>query len=288
MLEDGFCGTCGQKAASVRDHWDEHPSDWVGGVCDRGIVHAGNEDAMALASTVDRSLGVLVVCDGVTSAPDSDKAALAAARAACAHIVSAGVPQANGAAGVIDLASEILVQAAEQANAAAVGVAHTLGNPPEPPACTFVAAIVTAGVVTVAWSGDSRAYWLPDAGDPRQLTVDHSLGSEMIAGGMSRDDAEADPTSHTITRWLGADSVQPAPDVSSLMLDGPGWLLVCSDGLWNYASAAADVAGLVRGFVAGGSTTPVALAADLVDWANGQGGHDNITAALARCAPSLP
>jgi serine/threonine protein phosphatase PrpC len=34
-------------------------------------------------------------------------------------------------------------------------------------------------------------------------------------------------------------------------------------------------------------SNPVPLAEALVDWANAAGGHDNITAALARCDPSL-
>ena len=89
VLDDGFCGTCGQRALSERDHWSEHPAPWLGGVCDKGIVHARNEDAMALAATPDGHLGILVVCDGVTTAPDSDRAALAAARAACAHLLAA-------------------------------------------------------------------------------------------------------------------------------------------------------------------------------------------------------
>ena len=36
ILDDGFCGTCGQKARSPRDHWTEQPAPWVGGVCDKG------------------------------------------------------------------------------------------------------------------------------------------------------------------------------------------------------------------------------------------------------------
>jgi serine/threonine protein phosphatase PrpC len=196
------------------------------------------------------------------------------------------------AAAVIDQRSDALVAATAEGNGAAVGVAHALGNPAEPPSCTFVAALLGQlpagqGMVTVAWCGDSRAYWLPDSGGGMQLTTDHSLGTEMIRAGSSQRDAEADPTSHTITRWLGADSVDPTPEVVSHVLDAPGWVLVCSDGLWNYASTPQALTALIDAFVAAGHTTPVALAGALVDWANAQGGHDNITAALARIDPSL-
>ena len=292
VLDDGFCGTCGQRALSERDHWSEHPAPWLGGLCDKGIVHARNEDAMALAATPDGHLGILVVCDGVTTAPNSDRAALAAARAACAHLLAAspGAAPDEPEAGVIDRSSTAVADAAAQANAAAVGVARTLGNPKEPPSCTFVAAVVAGDVLTVAWCGDSRAYWLPDDAAGEQLTVDHSLGTEMVASGMSRGEAEADPTSHTITRWLGADSYDPRPEVVSRHLDGAGWVLVCTDGLWNYASTPEALAELVAAALGDAATAPddpLVVADHLVAWANEQGGHDNITAALARYDPSV-
>ena len=61
----------------------------------------------------------------------------------------------------------------------------------------------------------------------------------------------------------------------------PGWLLVCSDGLWNYCSDAESIRDLVSAS-GGGAGEPMAIAEALVTWANEQGGHDNITAALAR------
>ena len=287
VLDDGFCSQCGKKAPSPRDHWQESPVDWVGGVCDKGIVHARNEDAMALAGLPDRSLAVLVVCDGVTSAPDSDRASLAAARAACAALVGTPPPTGDAVAARVSVWSAALNRACADGNAAAIGVARSLGNPSEPPSCTFVAAVLHRDVVTVGWCGDSRAYWLPDEGEAVQLMVDHSLGTELIAGGMSREDAERDSTFHTITSWLGADSVDATPDLNSHQLPSAGWLLVCSDGLWNYASPAAALQALVREQVAQGNRAPTKIAAALVAWANAQGGHDNITAALARYEPSL-
>jgi serine/threonine protein phosphatase PrpC len=78
-----------------------------------------------------------------------------------------------------------------------------------------------------------------------------------------------------------------SPEFTSQSIDGPGWLLVCSDGLWNYASAVAEMVTLMKDLSASAGTDPVPLAGALVDWANAAGGHDNITAALARCDPSL-
>lgn len=262
---------------------------WVGGVCDKGIVHAGNEDAMALAATSDGRLVILVVCDGVTSAPQSDRAALAASRAACELLTSVPAPSSadTSTAAAVSYWTDALQRAADVANDAAVGVAHTLGDPVEPPSCTFVAAVMSGALITTAWCGDSRSYWLPDTGEARQLSVDHSLGTEMLAAGKTRAEAEADSTFHTITRWLGADSFDHRPEFASQSIDGPGWLLVCSDGLWNYASVIDEMVTVFNGLLATVGTDPVPLASALVDWANAAGGHDNITAALARCDPSL-
>ncbi len=287
VADDGFCSLCGKKAPSPRDHWQETPADWVGGVSDKGIAHSRNEDAMALSASVDRSLAVLVVCDGVTSAPDSDRAALAAARVACTTLSGSSLPASTGVAGTVSHWSDALTRACRDANAATVGVSRSLGSPAEPPSCTFVAAVLSGDVVTFGWCGDSRAYWLPDVGDGVQLTLDHSLGTELIKGGMSVAEAEKDSTFHTITSWLGADSVDSTPELASLQLHEAGWLLVCSDGLWNYASPADALQLLIREQVTGGHSVPVEIADALVRFANECGGHDNITAALARYDPSL-
>ena len=230
--------------------WTETPAPWVGAVCDKGIRHARNEDALATAATASATepgaYAVLVVCDGVTSAPDSDQASLAAATEACDHLVGAaraavrhgGAPVTNAAA--VEASVRALSAAGRVAQVAVLGVTERLaqaapgGVLSEPPSCTFVAAVLTGRRLAVGWCGDSRAYWLGDDGDERQLSTDHSLASELIAGGMSRVEAEQDPTAHTITRWLGADSANSSPDTVtldwayynpvSLVLKQEGWL----------------------------------------------------------------
>ncbi|HET8981922.1 MAG TPA: zinc ribbon domain-containing protein, partial [Pedococcus sp.] len=83
VADDGYCTQCGARAASPRDHFTEQPAPWVAAVCDRGVRHRRNEDAVALqAGPEPGSHAVLVVCDGVSSSTDSDVASLAAARAA--------------------------------------------------------------------------------------------------------------------------------------------------------------------------------------------------------------
>jgi serine/threonine protein phosphatase PrpC len=128
-----------------------------------------------------------------------------------------------------------------------------------PPACTYVSAVVGADV-TVAWLGDSRAYWLDERGTARALT---------------RDDAAEG--SHAIEAWLGADSGAPEPHLIRFTPDGPGVVLVCSDGLWNYVEKAAELAAIA---LPEALANPFGAAERLVRRALDDGGHDNITAVL--------
>ncbi|MGZ4604267.1 MAG: protein phosphatase 2C domain-containing protein [Kineosporiaceae bacterium] len=290
IAADGYCEQCGTPAVRPRDHWIDQPVPWVAAVCDRGVRHARNEDAVAVAAEpAPGSFAALVVCDGVSSAPDSDLASLAAARAA--RDLLAGpepaftlhAPDADRAAPIADA----LLAAGAAAHEAASEIARRVagqgrGNPPS---TTFVAGVVAAHRLVVGWVGDSRAYWLPDAGEPRQLSTDDSWAAEAIALGVSREEAENGPNAHAITRWLGADAPDPRPHVLDTVLDPPGWVLLCSDGLWNYCSEAGEMAELVTRTAAAHGAGPVpvgVLATDLVGWAVEQGGADNISVALAR------
>ena len=52
---------------------------------------------------------------------------------------------------------------------------------PAPPSCTFTGAIVVGDTAYVGNVGDSRIYWLPDAGPgARQLSRDDSVAMALI------------------------------------------------------------------------------------------------------------
>ena len=132
--------------------------------------------------------------------------------------------------------------------------------------------------ITVGNVGDSRAYWLPDPPEPaQQLTVDDSVAQELITAGAAADSEAVQRGAHTLTRWLGADSdAKPWSEssVHTITPAGRGWLLMCSDGLWNYLPDAADIAQLCTGLDA------AAAARRLVEFALDAGGQDNITVAI--------
>jgi serine/threonine protein phosphatase PrpC len=142
-----------------------------------------------------------------------------------------------------------------------------------------------AGLVTVCWLGDSRAYWLAADGS-RRLTADDSLAQEMVDSGvLGEAEAMASPQAHVITRWLGADIAEPQPHVSRFAPPGRGVLLICSDGLWNYLPEADDLAALA---LPGALTDPVGSAGTLLKFALDAGGMDNITVVLVPIPLTLP
>ena len=286
IAQDGYCLECGEREVSARDRFGERPARWLAGVSDLGLVHRRNEDALSLAVAMGggaavTGTGVLVVCDGVTTAPDSDVASLAAAQAASGTMVraiTAGDPRAPRQ-GLLSAA----IRAGHAAAAQAV-IDTTSPDLPEEdaPSCTFVACAVEPGTIVAGWVGDSRAYWFPDGGTPVKLSSDHSWAAELVAEGMSEEEAMATPNAHAITRWVGRDAPGDGPELAALHPTVGGLVLVCSDGLWNYCPEPQALAELVEEKRASAGAGLEALAVSLVDWARAQGGRDNISVALAR------
>ncbi len=259
----------------------------VAGVSDRGLRHSRNEDAMhfAVADTDAGPVAVAIVCDGVSSAPRPDEASWAA--------VNAGITLlAEGAERGDD------PEAASLAAVKAAGRALTeLAGPDGAPASTYVSAIVSQRQITVCWLGDSRAYWLAAnaaapagphdtidiTGGSRRVTRDDSLAEEIVAAGLATmDEAMASPQAHVITRWLGADLPDPQAHVEQFTPTGPGVLLLCSDGLWNYRPEAAELAAMA---MPAALTRPLDAAADLAKFALDSGGLDNITVVIIPFPP---
>jgi serine/threonine protein phosphatase PrpC/RNA polymerase subunit RPABC4/transcription elongation factor Spt4 len=282
--DDGWCTVCGARASNGRDHTTQQPSPSVAGVCDRGLQHPRNEDAMALAALETHA--VLVVCDGVSSATDSDAAALAASRSACDLLAAAAAPSTSSPAARIGHWAAAIEAAGGAANDAVVAGSAAVGTVENPPSCTLAIAVVDGDLLTAGWIGDSRVYWLGDDGAAEQLSVDDSWATEQVAAGVPVKVAEADVKAHAITRWLGVDAPAGPASTAATAVRSPGWALVCSDGLWNYCSGASELAALLREHDERAAGDPLTLATSLVDWANEQGGHDNITVALARVTPT--
>jgi serine/threonine protein phosphatase PrpC/DNA-directed RNA polymerase subunit RPC12/RpoP len=275
LTPDGYCEQCGYKAPVARDHIEIDLGS-LAGITDRGKRHGRNEDAMALAVTQTPAgpVALAVVCDGVSTSHRPDDASLAAAEEAL-RVLMAEVRAGSSGVGALT--------AATVAAQAAVGdIAPESANAP---ATTIVCAHVTADSVTIGWVGDSRAYWLPaDDFGARLLTQDDSVGAALAAVGvLTEAEAIGSSQGHVLTRWLGADAEHDEPNCTSFEPPGPGAVLLCSDGLWNYEPTATGLAELAT------PHAPAHLAeaaARLVEFALDRGGEDNITAVLASFPPS--
>ncbi|WP_237536579.1 protein phosphatase 2C domain-containing protein [Streptomyces sp. SID5785] len=277
---DGYCENCGHAQPRERDHMEQELGA-VAAVSDRGLRHHRNEDAFAVSSAAlpDGSPAVVaVVCDGVSSATRPDDASLAATRAAN-EALHDSLPRGTHPQQAMH---EAIVTAADAVNALAQEPATAREHQPHQnaPACTFVGSVVTKELLVVGWIGDSRAYWVPDdrTAPPARLTEDDSWAAQMVAAGlMSEAEAYADERAHAITGWLGADAYELEPHTASFKPDRPGVIVVCTDGLWNYAESAADMA---RAVPADASVRPLHAAQVLVGHALDGGGHDNVTVAV--------
>ncbi|MEU2268529.1 PP2C family serine/threonine-protein phosphatase, partial [Streptomyces olindensis] len=285
--DDGYCENCGHAQPRERDHMEQE-SGPVAAVSDRGLRHHRNEDAFAIGTTAlpDGSpASVAIVCDGVSSATRPDDASAAAARAASETLLAAlprGVHPQQAMHDAIVAASRAVNSLAEEPATAREHAPHQ-----NAPACTIVGSVVTSGLLIVGWVGDSRAYWVPvdRSAPPARLTEDDSWAAQMVAAGlMNEAEAYADERAHAITGWLGADAYELEPHTAAFKPDRPGVVVVCTDGLWNYAEAAEEMARVVP---LDAATHPLHSARVLVGHALDGGGHDNVTVALVPF-PAVP
>lgn len=271
-VADGYCEKCGFLQPTGRDHVEVRTGRAFG-VSDRGLRHKRNEDAMAIRVIEDdapRAAGtvVAVVCDGVSSSPRSDEASRVTAETGATVLAEqmrqgADPREATGAA---------MTRAAQ-------AVAAIADSPSSAPACTFVSAVVdpATGAVTVGWVGDSRAYWIsggPASSASALLTRDDSWSEAMVQmGALSREEAMRSANAHALIAWMGADSGEIDAHISTVTPSGPGAVLLCSDGLWNYYPRAQDLTEAVPG----AATAPMEGARTYVSLALRAGGKDNVT-----------
>lgn len=274
---EGFCADCGRAQPSGRDRM-ESDLGMVVGVSDKGRRRARNEDSMAYGTVLGADAPptvVAVVCDGVATSDRADSASQRAVDEAVSVLLDAVLENGDPA------------EATKAAVARAIEVVSELADPEVPgtaPSCTYVSAVVTPEKVTVGSVGDSRVYWIaaPDGGamPSAVLTADDTVAAELIAEGMSEEDANAVHQAHALSKWIGADAGDIEPRVVTVEPGGPGHVLLCSDGLWNYVP---DAAALAEAMPAEGGMTAVVgltkLALDL-------GGHDNITTVLVPFPPT--
>ncbi len=121
--------------------------------------------------------------------------------------------------------------------------------------------------------GDSRTYMVR-AGQLYQLTTDHSLVGQLVAGGLIQpDDVYTHPQRSQIFRSLG-DKLNVQIDILKQDLHPGDILLSCSDGLWE----------MVRNpqieSILNNAPNPQTACTQLLEAANMNGGEDNVSAVV--------
>jgi protein phosphatase len=243
---------------------------------DAGVVRKFNEDSIF----VDEGLGLAVLADGMGGYMAGDVASAMATSAVMQVIKTAYDNDDAGELAGDASRSPLAKRAVEKANQAILKLAAK--NPQyQEMGTTVVMALFHDDRVTIASVGDSRLYRLR-YDRLQQLTVDHSLlQDEVEAGVIDAEEAKISHNRNLVTRALGkADSVEIDLRDEDVL---PGDIyLLCSDGLNDMVEDADIELALVE------LKANLPLAAKLlVQMANDNGGHDNVSVILAQlqCQP---
>lgn len=229
----------------------------VAGDTNVGKVRTTNEDSMI----VDPPLGLYVVLDGMGGANAGDIASQTA-RDAISEFVGARRTAMDPRA---------LLETAIQHACATVWNSAQADRERHGMGTTVVACLVVdTKRAIVAHVGDSRCYLLR-GGRLQSLTRDHTIVEELVDRGLlSAEEAERHPYKNVLSRNLGA-KPETRVDVLDLELKAGDRLLLCSDGLYGYASAEAIQ------YLLGSGDAPEHVARDLIDLALRGGGGDNVS-----------
>lgn len=263
----GICENCGRKQVII-DLPEVHLLNTnTVSVSHRGLHHSENQDAVAMRDS--DGVFALAIADGVSTACRSREAAHVAVTTALASLQTQhNLP-----------ADQRLKNAVSAANEAICALPYDEPKLAEPEA-TLVLAMIEAGHLHYAWVGDSRLYMVSQR-SVMQLTEDDSWLNQQIKTGISINTALKDRNAHCITQCLGMRDDVPVIHVASKALENDAAILLCSDGLWNYCDSPEKMLALFD------STLTVSeQCLKLIDFANQQGGQDNISVILHRV--SLP
>ena len=235
------------------------------GATDTGKVRQQNQDAF-ICRRVGENTGYAIVCDGM----GGEKAGEVASATACQLIDKFFHRDVNEEMSE-SAAKSVIFSAISAANAKVYSMAkenpdyHGMGT-------TLVLAVVVGENMHIVNIGDSRIY-MAEKKAVKQLTRDHTLVQNLLdRGQISQQEALNHPKKHYITRAIGVGDTLDI-DYQMYELKKESIVLLCTDGLSNYLEIE-KLPELLKNCIRKESL------ADLIDFANDQGGSDNITAVM--------
>lgn len=247
---------------------------------DVGRKREHNEDQFL----VDRDLGLFVVADGMGGHAAGEVASAIAVRTVheviaaqreqlAARAATAASGGEHGLQEVLGLVEYAVTTASARIHAEAARDPDKRGM-----GTTLSMLLLLGGHAFVAHVGDSRIYMLRQ-GDVRQVTDDHTVARELLRLGMvTPDQLHNVPKKHAITRAVG---VYPHVQVDTMSFEvlPDDRFLLCSDGLAGYFDDTTDPIVPYLDNDDGDASVK-----ELIDFANGCGGKDNITAVVVHVA----
>ena len=234
-----------------------------------------NEDSLlALTTTMagnsgNLPFGLYIIADGMGGHQFGEIASNAAIRTVAGHILRKFHPY------LFQVKPETMNESFQEIMQTAVSEAQRAIQREAPGSgTTLTAALVLGQQITVAHVGDSRAYFVYMDGRIEPITRDHSLVKRLEElGHITPEEAANYPHRNVLYRALGQGEVLD-PDIFTLGFPQPGYLMLCSDGLWGVV-AEQD---LVRAIMDAPSLQRACQ--NLVSAANTAGGPDNISVIL--------
>jgi len=253
------------------------PQIIVGSAQSVGKQRDHNEDTLltfnAIIADGDMGIpfGLFVIADGMGGHLHGEVASGSAARALSEYLIKLLYPSLLGLdpEPQSDSLQEILENAVREAQQAVLKRAPGGGT-------TLTAALVIGEQVTMAHVGDSRAYFIYMDGRMQAMTLDHSLVRRLVdLGQLTEEQARVYPQKNVLYRALG--QTEPfRPDIHTHLIPHPGFVLICSDGLWGCVSDT-EMFNIVTS-----SSNPSMACNRLVEAANNAGGPDNISVILVQ------
>ncbi|HKY79421.1 MAG TPA: PP2C family serine/threonine-protein phosphatase, partial [Anaerolineales bacterium] len=247
-----------------------------GSALDPGQRRDNNEDAVlcinaSLGGADALPFGLFAIADGMGGHRNGELASEMAVRAVGSFLMGKLYkplfgPEPHPAQETLQ---ELMESAVQEAHSAVRKAAPGGG-------CTLTAALVLGNQMAIAHLGDSRAYAVYRDGRIKALTKDHSLVKRLQEmGQLTEEEAAVHPQKSVLYRALGQGSMVQA-DIFTSALPTPGFLMICSDGLWGVVPED-DIQRIVNS-----TSSPYLACQHLVEAANAAGGPDNISVVLVQ------
>jgi serine/threonine protein phosphatase PrpC len=236
-----------------------------------------NEDSlMALTTTMAGNagnvpFGLYIIADGMGGHQFGEVASNAAIRTVAGYILRKFHPY------LFQIKTDTMDESFQEIMQTAVSEAQRVIQREAPGSgTTLTAALVMGQQITIAHVGDSRAYFVFPDGRIDTITRDHSLVKRLEElGHITPEEAANYPHRNVLYRALGQGEILD-PDIFTVAFPQPGYLMICSDGLWGVV-AEQD---LVRSIIDAPNLQRACQ--NLVSAANAAGGPDNISVVLAQ------